>query len=529
MQKRIVSRKASGLFSDLSNQLTSSQEIFSDLITAPFSLSAFEDQMQLKDQHFSDSKRSVLAATLRQQYSSFKNTELVLENISKLENSNAYTITTGHQLNIFTGPIYFIYKILHVIRLAEILKEKYPNKEFVPVFWMASEDHDFEEINHTNLFNKKISWNEPQGGAVGDYDLNNWDLLKDEVFNLFQNHLHSEVWETLKAYNGKNLSEATKSLVHHLFGDQGLVIVEPNCVELKQEFAAIMAQEVETSFAEKAVLKSNQVLEELGFKPQVFARPINLFYLQKGSRERLILEKDQIKIANYGTFSKAEILEQIKQNPELFSPNVVLRPVYQECILPNLAYVGGGGEMAYWLQFKGVFDACNIPFPLIQVRNSLQLIDANTQRKMDLLGIALDEVFQDLEVLKKGYVLKHSQEVLDFTALEKATADLTKQVSTQISHVNVHLNQFEEAEIKRLNKQIQTIQNKLIKHQKRKFEDAMRQMEDVHENLFPKNGVQERNQNFLNFCGNGEVFSFLEKIKMAIDPLENELIILNLD
>lgn len=529
MQKRIISRKASGLFSDLSNQLTTSQEIFSDLITAPFSLSAFENQMHLKDQHFSAAKRKVLVATLQQQYANFHNTELVLENISKLENSNGYTITTGHQLNLLTGPIYFIYKILHVIRLAEILKEKYPTKEFIPVFWMASEDHDFEEINHTNLFKKKISWNEPQGGAVGDYELNNWDLMKDEVFNLFHNHLHSEVWETLKAYNGKDLSEATKSLVHHLFGGQGLVIVEPNCVALKQEFAAIMSQEVETSFAEKAVLKNNQVLENLGFKPQVFARPINLFYLDKGSRERLIIENEQIKITNLGTYSKAEIVAQINQNPERFSPNVVLRPVYQECILPNLAYVGGGGEMAYWLQFKGVFDACHVPFPLIQVRNSLQLIDANTQRKIDKLEIELNDIFRDLEVLKKEYVVKHSQETLDFTMLNEVTANLTKQISTQITKVNVHLKQFEEAEIKRLNKQIQTLQHKLIKQQKRNFDDAMRQMEEVYENLFPKNGVQERTQNFLNFCGDGEVFSFIKKIKSAIDPLENELIILNLD
>src|SRR5690606_25586069 len=114
MQKRIVSRKASGLFSDVSNQLTTSQEIFSDLITAPFSLSAFENQMKIKNQYFSEAKRKVLVSTLQQQYANFKDSELVQENISKLEKSNAFTITTGHQLNLLTGPIYFIYKILHV-------------------------------------------------------------------------------------------------------------------------------------------------------------------------------------------------------------------------------------------------------------------------------------------------------------------------------------------------------------------------------------------------------------------------------
>ena len=148
---------------------------------------------------------------------------------------------------------------------------------------------------------------------------------------------------------------------------------------------------------------------------------------------------------------------------------------------------------------------------------------------MDQLEIELKDVFQDLDVLKKEYVLKHSQEALDFKTLDSATEELSEQISTQISQVNTHLNQFEEAEIKRLNKQIQTIQSKLIRHQKRKFDDAMRQLEEINENLFPKNGVQERHQNFLNFCGNGEVFSFIKKLKTAIDPLENELIILNLD
>ncbi len=529
MQKSIVSRKASGLFSDLSNQLTTRQQTFSDLITEPFSLSAFENQMKRKAQHFSELKRRVLVATLQEQYAGFENAKVVQENILKLQKNNAFTITTGHQLNVLTGPIYFIYKILHVIRLTETLKERYPNSEFIPVFWMASEDHDFEEINHTNLFGKKITWNEPQGGAVGEYELNNWDLLKDEVFSLFQNHLHSEVWEALKSYNGKNLSEATKALVHHLFGKEGLVIIEPNCVEFKREFSSIMSEEVVHQLAEKAVLKSNLVLEDLGFKPQVFPRPINLFYLQKGSRERLMWENGQVRIPNVGIFSTAEIQEQIRQNPERFSPNVVLRPVYQECILPNLAYIGGGGEMAYWLQFKGVFDTYNIPFPLIQVRNSIQLIDSNTQRKMDKLELQLEDVFRDLNELKNTYVLNNSEGVLNFDHLNEATATLSQQISAQIKQVKIPLKEFEAAEMKRLNKQIQNIQKKLLKHQRRNFEDAMRQLEEVKESLFPKNGVQERNQNFLNYCGNGEVFSFIEKIKSAIDPLENELIVLNLD
>lgn len=529
MQKNTIHREKSGLFSELSNVLTYDQEKLASLITTPFSIEAFDKQIEQKSTAFSAQNRTVLVETLRRQYADFPFEALVNARIESLLSPNTFTVTTGHQLNLLTGPIYFIYKILHVIRLAETLKTRYPNQEFVPVYWMASEDHDFEEINHTRLFGKNIRWENAQGGPVGEYALQDWEELQAEIGAFFQNKPDSEAVEALKAYQGKDLAHATKSLVHHLFGKYGLVIVEPNDANLKREFAPIMVQEIETQFAHKAVLKSNQVLEEMGFKPQVHARPINLFYIEKGKRDRLVDEDGRISIAGKGVFSVAELVEQVKANPERFSPNVVLRPVYQECILPNLAYVGGGGEMAYWLQFKGVFEAASVPFPLIQVRNSLQLIDANSQKKLTKLGIKTSEIFHELDELKKKFILENSGEALDFSLLDEAVKALETQIQKSILDVDASLNGFASAEIVKLQKQIEHIQAKLIKQQKAKFDGAMKQLEDVKEKLFPQNGVQERKDNFFSFCASGDIFPFLDLLKDAIDPLEKDLIVLELE
>jgi bacillithiol biosynthesis cysteine-adding enzyme BshC len=529
MQKITIHREKSGLFSDLSNELTYNQEKFSVLLNSTFSKEAFSAQIQLKSAYFSANKRSVLVETLKTQYADFPIQVEVNQNIDSLLHGQTFTLTTGHQLNLLTGPIYFIYKILHVVRLAEELKILHPSNHFVPVYWMASEDHDFEEINHTRLFGKEIRWENAQGGPVGEYDLTDWQLMKETVEAFFQNNPESEVNEVLKSYNGKNLASATKSLVHKLFGKYGLVIIEPNDKLLKNEFAQIMQQEVQSSFSEKAVLKANQLIEDLGFKTQVFPREINLFYIQKGIRERLVIENGNIVIPSLGTFSKEEICNQIAENPQNFSPNVVLRPVYQECILPNLVYVGGGGEMAYWLQFKGVFDTCGVPFPLIQVRNSIQLIDANTQKKLAKLNLESLSIFRDLNDLKKDFIFENSGDSLNFDVLDQLTNQMTTLFHNQITEVDPSLQPFAAAEEVKLQKQIEGIKAKLVKQQKSKFDNTMKQLEDIHEKMFPLNSVQERVDNFFSFCAPGEVYSLLENFKKAIDPWEKDLIVLNLD
>jgi bacillithiol synthase len=528
MKKRTLNRLKSGYFSDLSNEITYNQSKFKDLISFPFSMEAFEEQIKLKENSFPPAKRDLLVSELKNQYQHVNNATKSIKNIESLTSFNTFTVTTGHQLNIFTGPIYFIYKILHVIQLAEKLQLKYPKNNFIPVFWMATEDHDFEEINHTTVFGKKVTWNENQGGPVGKYELKNWTKLIDEIKLIFQNHLESEVNEILDSYNGINLADATRNLVHALFGKYGLVIIDGDSKGFKSSFSEIMCHEVNTQFSQKNVLESNKLIENLGHKPQVFTREINLFYITSNLRSRLVIRENQIEIDGLGEFSKDEIIILIKNNPENFSPNVILRPLYQETILPNLAYIGGGGEIAYWIQLKSVFEEVKIAYPLIQVRNSVLLIEKNIQKKTAKLNLNYEDFFKDINQLKKDFILSKSNEKLNFSSINTIVNQLAEQIEIQILANEAGLKSYAEAEIVKLKSQMEAIQSKLLKNQKTKFESDLIQIENLKNKLFPNNQLQERKENLLSFCGNGNVSSLIENLKTQMDPNENDLLIIEI-
>ena len=517
MQKHTFHRDKTGQFSKLAKTLSYQQETLSTLITAPFSLQNIGQQIQKKQANYSREIRKTLVHELKKQYLDLDKYSPVSLNIEKLSDENTFTITTGHQLNIATGPAYVIYKILHCINLAEALKKTYPLNNFVPVFWLASEDHDIEEVNHTTLFGKKIQWNENQGGAVGQYVLHQWEEMKASVASFFQNNPASEIHRLLTSYAGANLGEATKNLYHVLFERFGLVIIEPNVPGLKSLFANTMAREASQPFVEECVQKKNSILEQLGFTPQAFARPINLFRLSTGKRERL-LEVDKVAITH-----------EILNNPASFSPNVMLRPAYQETILPNLVYVGGGGELSYWIQQKGIFEAIGLEFPLLSVRNSVQILDQSMQKKCEKLELTWEDIFNSTQELQRKYMLKHTGEELNFSGIDFAVNELNQQLSRQAVFFDQNIEKFVEAEISKLHKQIEAIKGKFTKFQKSKFDLVMKQIEDFKLKLFPNNQLQERTESFLSFCKDGNISSRLDQVKVAMDPFENDLIILLLD
>lgn len=526
MQKQTIHRSKTKMFNPLSNELVYNQEKFSDLISVPFSIEAFERQIAMKQQSFSDENRIVLKNVLLKQYNGYALNERIEKNIQSIDKANTFTITTGHQLNLFTGPAYVIYKIIHILKLTEVLRIKYPQYNFVPVFWMASEDHDFEEINHTSLFGKKISWPNDSFGPVGRIPLTNWSQLQSELHAFFHSNPSSEINKIIDLYQGENLSEATKNILHHLFAEKGLIILNPDSKTLKSLFVATFVKEIETAFVQKSVEETNAKIVELGYNTQAFVRPINIFYITNTSRERLEFEDEKILIPSLGTFSKSEIIEKIKNNPESFSPNVMMRPLYQETILPNLAYVGGGGEISYWIQQKNIFDSINVPFPLIQVRASIQWIDIQTNKKINQFGLQYDELFQSVNDLQKKYLQENHGEALDFSNLLNARNSLSKEIINQALRIDQTFEKYALAEISKLEKLIENIQIKLTKHKKSQSEIAMKQIEDLKLKLFPFNGLQERTESFFSLCKDGDVASNMELIYENLDPLEKDLIML---
>ncbi|MCE3297191.1 MAG: bacillithiol biosynthesis cysteine-adding enzyme BshC [Crocinitomicaceae bacterium] len=526
MQKTTFSRIDSKAFSKFSNDFIYQPDIFRDLIHRVSKLEAFEQQITDKSS-FPTEKRAALHQHLTEQYKAVDATENVEKNIALLRDSQTFTVTTGHQLNLLTGPIFFIYKILHTIRLAENLKQRFSDYNFVPVYWMASEDHDFEEINHTHLFNRKITWETQQSGPVGEFETENLESVLEEVKAFFANQPDAPLLNVLEKYTGKNLSEATFRLVHELFKDYGLVILDANSASLKREFVPVMLRETETQFAGQEVLKANEKLENLGYKPQIFARPVNLFYIGKGFRERIVFENGIFSTEHLGPLTLAEIKAKIEASPEQFSPNVVLRPLYQETILPNLAYIGGGAEIAYWTQLKGVFDAAEIVFPILQVRNSLHLVDKNSQKKLSKLGLRITDLFHDLNELKNRYVQENG-ETLDFSAIENKSAELQSSLNTLITAFDANLKSFAEAENTKISKQVEYIKAKIQKQQKSQFDGELKILEDLKNKLFPQNALQERHDNFISFCPDGNYESLIRGLYENVDPWEKDLIILEL-
>ena len=291
-------------------------------------------------------------------------------------------------------------------------------------------------------------------------------------------------------------------------------------------FAPVIRKELKEGFSGKAVQERTDRLTESGYKAQVHPREINLFYIEKGRRDRIIAGDDGGFEVGEDRFSREQLVELLEKDPQKFSPNVVLRTVYQEYILPNICYLGGGGEMAYWLQLKSVFDEIALPFPVIAVRNSVQWFDELSLKKMDKLNLSPKAMFKDMEENKKKYVLENAEEELDFTELEKTGEELKNRMEALISKVDKGLNAYAQSESVKISKQMEQIKQKMIRHQKKKNEEAMQQIENLYERLFPAQGLQERYETIIPLMARYGKEELLEILYKSLDPFEKDLILL---
>ena len=473
----------------------------------------------LENRKFPQQNREILVRVLESQYTS---AGLESPSIPLLGNDTTYTVTTGHQLNLMTGPLYFIYKIVSTVNLAERLKKEYPQYDFVPVYWMATEDHDFAEINHFQFDGQKYAWESDQKGAVGEFEID--DKLK---FLLKENRFIPDFLK--EAYLGsKNLAEAVLKYVHHLFGEKGLVVLDAHNKELKSLFSPVIKSDLFEMKANTLVQERTESLAALGYKSQIHPREINFFYLDKGLRERIIKDGEAYHVANTSLrFDKAEMEDLIETSPEKFSPNVVLRPLYQEVILPNLAYLGGPAEVVYWLQLKGVFDRYEVDFPMLMPRNFAMVIDKNTKRKIKRLGLGHEEIFQDFGDWKRKYIKEHSELDLFLVAEKEKINSVIDHIKDDVSKVDLTLKHSVESMKIRIDKILNHFSKKIRRAEERNFEDSIQKMESIKSVLFPQGVPQERYTNLLQFYLEDE--NFIKELEGLFDPLDFRYIILEAD
>ena len=529
MQQDSISFEDTGYFSKLiCNYLAEDSELQQFYNRFP-RLENFEDQVQDKQASFQTQSRTTLVSVLKKQYQDIDTSESTLRNIDLLKEDTTFTITTGHQLNLFTGPLYFLYKIVCAINLSEKLNQQNSNYNFVPVYWMATEDHDFEEINYFNFKGRKVKWNRESSGAVGE--LSNEGL--EQVFELFSKELsNSNNAELLKALfknaylNHSNLADATRFLANELFKEYGLVVIDANHSDLKKQFIPFFEDELLNQTCFKSVSETNNELVK-SYDIQARPREINVFYLKKNLRERIILQDDVYKINNTNIFfSKQDILKELSKYPKRFSPNVIMRPLYQEVILPNLCYIGGGGELAYWLELKQFFNKAEVPFPILLLRNSVLIQSKQQTEKLKKLKISNKDIFlkQDTFINKK--VREISNIEINFSSQK---THLKQQFETLFILAEQtdksFLGAVKAQEIKQL-KGIDNLEKRLLKAQKKKLANHVSRITKIQNELFPNHNLQERQTNFSEFyleCGD----QLIRQLILNLQPLKEEFLILN--
>jgi bacillithiol biosynthesis cysteine-adding enzyme BshC len=468
-----------------------------------------KEQLKEKSGSFKVTARETLNKSLTNQYKSLKPKAAVIANIGLLAKENTFTITTGHQLNILTGPLFFIYKIVTVINACKKLKELYPEYNFVPVYWMATEDHDYEEISTIRLYGNKHKWITDQKGAVGKFKTTGLDQLLNE--------LPGDTSVFREAYKQSTLTDAVRFYINELFGDYGLIAIDGDDGALKSKFAQVIGDDVLRNTPHTLVEEKNKKLESLGYHTQVFVRDINFFYLDENLRGRIAKTEQGYEVVDSDlSFSDKEITQLIEKHPERFSPNVILRPLYQEMILPNLAYVGGPAEMIYWLQLKGTFDQYKVPFPVLLPRNFAMIIEKHVLDKWAKTGLSIDDLFKEKNFLFNEWILKNTKHQLTLGNELNVVSRLVGDIRGRAQGIDPTLAPLVAAEGKRMTHSLEKIERKLLKAEKRLHADKLGQIASVKDALFPGGGLQERTDNFLNFYQKDE--NFIREMLKQLDP-----------
>lgn len=491
-------------------------------------LSSFEGQIEEKQKQKNLSvTREVLTAVLLEQYLTTRESQKVEANIELLKDQKTFTVVTGHQLNLFTGPLYFLYKIISTINLCKQLKKKYPAYDFVPVYWMATEDHDFDEIKYFNFDDKKLVYDRKSAGAVGRLDTAGLENVSKQLKLLLGSSKYAdELYQLFSdSYSKENLARATRALAHSIFKKDGLVIIDADDARLKHLAVPFFEKELLDHESFKAVHETLDTWNQ-DYKIQVNPREINLFYLNDTGRYRIIKKENKFYLDGIDTvFSLEEILNELHNFPERFSPNVIMRPLYQEIILPNLCYIGGGGEIAYWLQLKNYFKSQDIAFPILLLRNSALLINEKQQDKLAALDVSVADLFKENHLLQE-------------------------QVTNNISEINIDLgkqkeflkNQFESlyklaqktdpsfigavgAQERKQIKGLEHLEKRLLKAQKRKWNDHLERVNNIQKELFPNDSLQERQANF-SFYYKDLGPELIQLLKESLDPLDLQFTII---
>ncbi|MFM7016243.1 MAG: bacillithiol biosynthesis cysteine-adding enzyme BshC [Bacteroidota bacterium] len=494
----------------------------------------YEPNFENLEQAISDRRkfvvdRELLVEVLLDQNKNYLQLGNLQQRISSLIDSNTFTITTGHQLGIAGGPLFFIYKIITTIKLAQQLTDQNKQEKFVPVFWMATEDHDFEEIASVRVFQNKLTWDlQNPAGACGEMATDSLNDLINQLRAINGDSLNAAYLNKIlkDCYQaGLNLSEATRKFVYSLLGEFGIVVIDANDARLKSTFVKEMRDELLNQTAHAKVTETSDRLS-LKYRPQVFPRELNLFYKDTNLRERFVNHHNGVfNVTNTDLFFSNDILlDMLDRYPERFSPNVIMRPLYQEKILPNIAYIGGAGELAYWLQLKSLFEYHQLFFPMLVNRNNALIITEKLLKKALAIGVHEDEIFQGEQALIKLVIERQEKNNFDLADSKNKLAEEFNSIATKALTIDPTLERYIQAERQKTINALENIEKKMLQAIKKKNENALNICKQIVDEVFPDNHPQEREQSIVPFFLK-EGVEGIRYFMNHIEPFSNEILV----
>lgn len=488
-------------FSALVTDYISGKNELKDFYAHPPTIEGIKQAIESRKQF--QTNRNLLLQIFTEQYKGIELTVKQQQYLQELSNENCFTVTTAHQPNIFTGHLYFIYKILHAVKLAETLTQQIDGVSFVPVYYMGSEDADLDELGHIYINGQKYEWTTKQTGAVGRMKVDDAliKMLHEVSGQVTVLPYGIELMEIMKECytKGTTIEQATFKLVNKLFASYGLLVLLPDSAAVKGAFSSVIEKELLSQFSHKEV-EATVTAFPSQYKVQASGRDINLFYLRDNIRERIEWNNDRFTVVNTDySFTKDELIKELKTNPERFSPNVILRPVLQETILPNIAFIGGGGELAYWMELKKVFEAVNVPYPVLVLRNSFALIEKETNDLIEKLQLTDEALFLPAFDLAGMLVKRQTNNQVALEEEKKQLQLYYHHLATIAAKIDKTLEQHTIALQTKAAKKIDELEKKLLRAEKKRYEAELRQLDKIKLQLFPNNNLQERVENFASF------------------------------
>ncbi len=453
-------------------------------------------------------KREPLASVLREQNRRYGCGSQTLENIDNLVENQACAVVTGQQVGLFSGPLYTIYKSFTAIKLAERLSRNSPGG-FVPVFWLASDDHDFVEIDHISLLNgdhqvEDIRYLSPLAHKkIPAYDLVFTANISDCIRRLEELMPASEFRPAIlrhikEAYQpGRTFAEAFANWMTRLFGSYGLILVDSSHPALKELGKEVFRREIaERSPSTRRALEASSRLKRTGYHTQIQLREgiLNVF-LTNEERQTIRAKGEDFFIPGLDeTYTKRDMLALVEKNPDRFSPNVLLRAIYQDSLFPTVAYVGGPGEIAYFAQMKGMYESFEISMPVVFPRATVTILERNIHKILNRYNLTIEDIWHDADGVIKSIIKKQVPESIE-EVFRVASSHLGREfesIEREILPLEPDLKKSADLALSRIRRQFDFLEKKVIRAAKRRHSVVIRQLDKAKNNLFPLDNLQER-------------------------------------